>query len=671
MPVNKQDLPKIPAYNPPKEDKELLDRLRLRTDYLKRHRAELLANHYDTAKTARSIEETWDFCDYVSLPHKFSGREMKDWMAKNSRPMIYSKIDTALSVIVAKNPEVEIAARKDASEYKSKILTALYNLSWDKGNGRQQFIKFAHSCAKYGFAVGREYHRYEEATVPEYGAYDPNTQEQILGVKTITRHDEPHFETLPIRDCWFDDRARPYDEGSVRDWFWEVTYDYSTFLKKFPVSKYPDAVYVQPSYSSTPRQSRKDKADVADDQNPRPQVRLKFYESLEDNEFIISDMYSNVLIYKAPLLGNELSCVWAMWRIRNDWCIYGVGVAEILENDQELYDRVSNMTINQMMLAIGGSGFYGGTGNLTEKDMVLEPKLKKLRDADKIVFPKIPPPDATVFKALEDIKAEADEYSGITMTLEGDQMGKTLGEAVLNREAGLRRLALPLANLEFALERHARLRVENIQRIYMKPRSSTIVQDGLGNISDQKLYTEYQAELAKSGADNPAFIQRFPSDPATGMVFANKYREERLPFEKGQQGEIQPSQSDNWMEVTPADIEGEYDVRIRAMSTIPPSRALDESRALETFNLIAKLPYTDIYKSQKRMLNKRGEDPADWMMDDQLIMAQQQAAQMAPMMGGPQPEQPEQGASTLVPQGQLENPASSQGLAGQISNMQL
>ena len=63
---------------------------------------------------------------------------------------------------------------------------------------------------------------------------------------------------------------------------------------------------------------------------------------------------------------------------------------------------------------------------------------------------------------IEDIRNEADESSGVTKALGGEQVGKTLGEAILNREAGLRRLALPLQNLEFALERHAKLRINNI-----------------------------------------------------------------------------------------------------------------------------------------------------------------------------------------------------------------
>lgn len=675
MPVNTSqygETIQVPAYKPTSGEKKTLERLRLRTDYLRTHRTKLRANPYDNSTRARSIEQVWDFCDYVSLPHKYAHKELLPWQANNSRPLIFSKIDTALSVLTAKNPEVELIARKDTFEKKTKVLTALYNISWDKGHGQQQLFKFIYDLAKYGFAVGREYHRFEEQEVQELSVYDPigaNTYE----TRTAIKHNEPYFETLPIRDCWFDDRAKPYDEDSMRDWFWEVQYDYSTFLAKF--GKYPNSKFVNPGYGAG-ADSVKDKANVADEGSEFPQVRLIFYEDRENNEFIIADKYTHVLLAKEPLMNNELSCVTGMWRIRNDFSIYGIGLCEILENDQELLDRVSNMTINQIMLAIGGAGFYGGTGNITAKDAMLEPKLKKLRDADKINFPKIPMPDANVFTAIDDLRNEADEISGVTKSLGGEEVGKTLGEAVLNREAGLRRLAIPLGNIEFALERHARLRIFNLQRIYMRPQASTLVKDATGTILDEKLYAEYQQERQRLGENSPQFISKFPSDPTTGVIFRSQFRSERLPLEKTAQGEVQPTPQDSWMEITPEEIEGEYDVKIRAFSTLPDSKALEESRALETFNLIAQLPYTDIYKAQQRLLKKRGEDPDEWMQSQQeIIQKQQQAAQMQqmgipPNQGGqPIPTEAPGGAPTQVPSNSLEMPASSQGLSAQVNQM--
>jgi hypothetical protein len=662
MPVNFVDTSKIPAYKPSKEDAELVSRVNDRITDLKNYRKNLKANPYDTSPKARTIENTWDFCDYVSLPHKYYHREMQDWMANVSKPMIYAKIDAAVALLAAKNPEVEIIARSDKFEKKTKILEALYSLSWDKGRGRQQLIKFIHSLAKYGFAVGREYHRYSVQTIQQIVQYNPDTLKHEHKEEERVIHDEPYFEVLPIRDCWFDHRAKPYDEDSMRDWCWRVVYDYSTFLQEFPTERYPNAKYVQPSTADSTIKA--DQTSIIS----KPEVCVYFYENVEDDEFIITDR--KVLIYKGPLINHQLSCVWGMWRMRNEYTIYGIGLPEILEGNQELLDKIANMSVNQLVLAISSSGFYGGTGNVTEKDMILEPKLKKLRDPEKIRFVQVPPPSNITFQAIEFQKNEADEFSGITKSLVGEQIGKTLGEAILNREAGLQRLSLPLNNIEFALERHARLRIDNIQRIYSRPIRTEIVMDELGNIVNEKLWQEYLAERQKLG-DTAQLRFKFPISD-TGAIYRNIYRTERMAFEKTREGELQPSPVDKFLEITPDEIEGEYDVKIIAMSTLPLSKELQASRALETFNIVAKLPYTDLYQAEKTLLKARDEDPDDWMKpEEQIIQTQQLAEQARGVLQAEAPNIPPPnttgGAETLVPPNQLEQPASSQGLSAQVS----
>jgi hypothetical protein len=669
MPVNQQDPPKIPSYKPSQEDRDTVNKLMTRIDELKTYRSSLNCNEYDVSPNARSIEEMWNYADYVSLPHKYWHAEMMSWMSDNSIPLILAKIDTAVSIIASKNPEVEISARNKRFEKKTKILEALYSLSWDKGQGRQQVIKFINNIAKYGFAVGREYHRFEKQTVQDIVGYDPEEGKHIVKDKEIIKHDEPYFEVLPIRDCWFDHRAKPYDEESMRDWCFLKTYDYSTFVKMFPVERFPEAKYVTPTNA---QKDYKDKADHSDDLNAGAgQIKLWFYENIEDDEFIITD--GTVLIYKEPLINHQLSCVTGMWKLRNEQIVYGIGLPEILENEQNMLDKLVNTTFNQVYLSIGGAGYYGGTSNVTESDLILEPKLKKLKDAERIIFPKIPSPDAATFNMIEFVLNSADEHSGVTKSLGGEQVGKTLGEAVLNREAGMRRLSTPLQNVEFALERHARLRVDMIQLIYSRPSVTKVIKDDFGNIIDEDLLNEYLEEKGKGSEIE--FAQKFPTNEATGEMFRNEFKQERLSFEKTNEGEIEPSEQDNLMEVTPSmlgiegdEIRGDYDVRIRAFSTIPMSKSLEESRALETFNIVAPLPDTDIYKAEKTLLKRRNEDPEEWMKSEEDVMMTQAMAAQGGMMGEEMPEGPQtEGAPTLVPPNELEQPASAGGLSSQLT----
>ena len=70
-PVNTDKIEKTMAYNPSKEDKELLLRVNERIQDLVNYRGGIKANPYDVTPKARTIEETWDYCDYVALPHKY------------------------------------------------------------------------------------------------------------------------------------------------------------------------------------------------------------------------------------------------------------------------------------------------------------------------------------------------------------------------------------------------------------------------------------------------------------------------------------------------------------------------------------------------------------------------------------------------------------------------
>ena len=307
MPINQEDDIKVEQWKPTKAENDLVLKLNRRIEDLKTFRSAIKANPYDTSSKARSVEDLWNMCDFISLPHKYSHVELQSWMAANSRPMIYAKIDTALATLIEQNPEIEISGRKEEFDKKAAVLEALYSLSWDKGHGQQQLMKYVLNCAKYGFAVAREYHRFEEKTISEIIQYDPENFKHLTEDKKVVNHDEPYFEVLPIRDCWFDNRARPYDEDSVRDWMWEVSYDYSTFLQKFPFSKYPNAKYVSPLMGDTSQSTR----DLAEYNGviSRPSVRLQFYENLEDDEFLITD--GRVIVYRGQLLNHQLSCVWA------------------------------------------------------------------------------------------------------------------------------------------------------------------------------------------------------------------------------------------------------------------------------------------------------------------------------------------------------------------------
>lgn len=646
------DTIKQEAYKPEKKERKLKDALRRRIQQLKDYRKVILVNAYDVSMKARNVEQLWDYCDWVSSPHKYSHKQMRSWNAKNARPMVYAKINSAISLLLDKNPEVELFARRKEFEAKQKLLSHIYHYSWDLGKAHGQLIKFILSMARYGFGVGRRYHRYLKRNVEDIVKYDPEKLQHETQKREIVEFDNVYFETLPIRDCWFDDRSRPYDPYSMRDWCFKKKYDYSTFELEFPQDRFPNAKYVMPSMGE--QQSKDENPQMSYDY--RSEVELYFYEDKEEDRFMIYDYNNNVLLYEGPLPYDhkQLSCVYGQWSYRNDFTVYGIGIPEILEGHQELLDQIGMMRVNQVIASISPAGFYSGMGNPSDKDLTVESgKLKKLRDADKISWVQVPPPDMASYKEEEVLRSDMQEHSGITLgagqgpTKKG---GKTYGEALMNREEGLQRMKFPLENVEMALEMDAALTIPLIQQIYSIPTDSKIVRTASGKIIDPKLWQEYQQERAA----NPESAQnKFPEDK-DGTVYRNEYRQVRMNVDRNAQNqELTPGATSQFKEVSPDEIRGDFDIKIKAMSTLQVSKELARQQTLQYAQLILPLPYTDIYKWEKMVSKVMDQDPQDWMKDDALIMDQQQKAQQAQqagVQGAPSATPPQQAPPT--PQGQ-------------------
>lgn len=627
-----------PPYNPEKEEKELIDGFQNRLEQLKSYRSAIKANAYDPTKKSRTIEKLWDWIDFNTLPHKYNDPKMKDWMADDSRPMIYSKLLMATAQIVDQNPEIQIFARSNKHEAKENLLSALYSLEWDLSGCRSQLIQFTTECAKYGFSVGRRYHRIRTREIKEITVYDPESLKHETEKKEITDFDGIYFENLPIRDVWIDDRARPYDATSIRDWSWRKRLDWSTFQLEYPTSKYPNAKHIKPQVGEVKDQNELQAYDVQE-------VELYFYEDMEHDMLLIYAYNDKVLLYHGPLPYDhkKLSCVTAMWSYRNAYTVYGIGLPELLEGNQKMLDRVGNMRMNQVLVSVTSPGFYGGQGNPSSQDLQVEPmKIKKLQDADKLVFVKIPPPDASSYQEETMIKNDAEEWSGISHPqFQGKKGQKTLGQNIMEREAGLQRMKLPLEHIEMALEYDAGLCIALIQQIYERPTKTSIVRKGLKDIVDPTLFQEYLEEIGKEKGNASQLVDKFPQEK-NGTTYRNHYRERRLAMETDPEtNELSPSDEASHVEITPSMIRGEFDVKIKALSTVPISKELLRQQKLQLFGAIVKLPYTDIYKAQRQIVKTFGEKPDDWMKDKQQIQQEQQKAQQQQ----PQPGQPPAGDS--------------------------
>ena len=584
-----------------------------------------LVERIQTMQNARKnygIEKIWSYADKVMIPHSFVDTGLRKWQSKNAKMVAFSKVHTALSMIIDQNPEAQIFARTPESEPKVNLFKGLYSYSWDHGDGRQELKKFTFDCGKYGFAVGRTYHRRDEREVNELLIYDPETNNNVYEKKTIVDFDDVYWENMNIWECWFDEQAD--SKKNMRDWCWRQIMNFETFKLKFKEDRFDNIDQVKPGGDTTEKKfSQGNSTSTPEGQSryqvgSREMIEVYFYENKELDQFQI--IANGILILDIPLPSKhkKLSCFFATFFQRATDTIYGVGLPELTRNNTELLNKIVNMRVDQLTLSIYSMLLYGGAEEFSEEELDLEPgRAKKVFDVNNYKWLQTPGAGSESYKEEEMILNDIDEETGITKSLGGREIGRTATEISFNREAGLRRMKTPLDSIEDAMEEEGELRLALIQQVYV----------------------------------NPIKIEKI-----VGMADVEVYRQIRVPMQRAENGEVVMTEEDNFFEIDPGEMSGEFDVKIRPMSTIPISEELEKQRKLQLYNIIAKAPYTDAYKAEAQIVKAFGEDPKDWMMTEEQIMQQQQQAmqqqQAEQAMAAMQeiPDEGQQGASTVIPQ---------------------
>ena len=590
------------------------------------------------ARTNYGIEEHWDYADRVMIPHEFQDTGLKNWQSKNAKMVAFTKVHTGLSLVIDQNPETQIFARKKEWEPKVNLIKGVFNYSWDHGDGRQELKKFTFDLFKDGFAAGRTYHRRDERDVEELLVYDPVLNKHEYAKRTIVDFDDVYWENLDIWNCWFDEQAD--SKKNMRDWCWRKVYDWESFKRKFTKEKFDITEEVKPGGDTMHRKRNSPGVNI-EEKHPQSKemIEVYFYENKELDRFQI--LANGILILDIPLpyKHKQLSCFFATCWQRSTDTIYGVGIPELTRGNVGLLNKLANMTVDQVTLAIYKMLLYGGAEEFSEEELDLEPgRAKKVFDVNNYKWLETPGAGAEVYKLLDMIMNEIDEETGVTRSLGGRELGRTATEISINREAGLRRMKTPLDSIEDAMEEEGYLRLALIQQVYSQP-------ERIEKIVEESVIEKFLGFFTTQKREH----------------FVPQFRNIRLSLQKGENGEVTPSDSDNFFEITDDDLRGEYDVKIRPMSTLPVSEELTRQRKLQLFNIIAPAPYTDIYKAQREIVKAFDEEPDDWLMtEEQIMMQQQKAARLQAMQAEaealgaePIPQEGgsvEGGAPTVIPQ---------------------
>ena len=103
--------------------------------------------------------------------------DTNDWKTRTSEPTLLTKIQTVMSIIVDKNPKVNLKALNSKYDKTIKVGNALLDGSWDSSNFKQYLKLFVFNLAQYGWAVGRTYPKIlkrKKRVMTEFNPNDPS-----------------------------------------------------------------------------------------------------------------------------------------------------------------------------------------------------------------------------------------------------------------------------------------------------------------------------------------------------------------------------------------------------------------------------------------------------------------------------------------------------------------
>ena len=534
------------------------------------------------------------------------GSDNQNWRSRNSDPMLFAKIQTAMSILIDKDPEAVFTALTKKYEATTKLAYSLWKTSWTIDQSKQQLKLFIFNLAKYGWAAGRTYPRIikrKKMILTEIDTEHPDknkyTEQEICDYNGV------HRENLDIFKVKIDEMTRPNDPLSTNDWYFEK--DYSIDGAELEFGDYKNWQYIKGG--ATKVEDEKDSNDRKDI------VTIGFYENRTKDLSAIYIPSKQMVLSYSPLPNDDgqLSLWHTYWALRDARIPFGIGLWEIIRQDKDLYDRMMNMTMDQLVLSIYKMFFYSGTSNILTGDgtISIEPGKGRQNLGGKVDWLEVPGPGKESWEGLQLLKSKIDDNSGITPTLEGEVTGKTLGEILHAKEGALKRMNLPLGNISEALENEAHISLSWLAQTLSIPE--------VKEFTDERELLAYEKE---SG------LNKFSSTPVnddqgrqTGLQ-ATFHPQVPLNLDYDKQEQLIESkearffQSEN--DIPASQLKWKGMIKVSPRSILVPSMELEKQRKAMLFDSIAPFLPQDpaIYlRPVEQILKVNDENLEDWLPD--------------------------------------------------------
>lgn len=661
------------TYSPDKDESEILIYVNKRIDEMKEYRKNLkIEEKWKDADKECEVGEIefekgkkrFESDDELGLRTRLVNitDERDDWRSKNSDPTLLSKIHTALSILIDKNPEAVLTTLCKKYEKSSVLANSIWKRNWEITNAKDTLKLFVFNLAKYGWAVGRSYPRiikYNKKVLVELDLED-RSKDKYKEEEYIRFNDVAKQNMNPYR-TWIDETTKPYDRESMKECYYEIDYTKDEFEKEFSAYKNYDFVgdSAKVIYDDEIKTDSKDRKDI---------ITVGFFENRLRDLYVILIPSKKILLHNSPLPNDDgyMSLWQTLWLIKSAESPYGISMWEMIKQDKQMYDKMTNMTMDQLVLSIYKMFFYTGTNTLLSDGQIkIKPGKGEQIVNGKVDFLEVPGPGGEAWDGLQYLKSKIDDNSSIPPVVEGEVTGKTLGEVLQAKEASLKKLKMPLENISDAIEQDAYLTISWSTQILSIPEIMTFV--------NEKEMLDYEEE---NGIQRSQLTKKTNDSGEVEELEASYYPQVALHLE-GRGGELFESKDSRFFQigkdVDVKQLRWEGIFKVLPKSIITPSLELEKMRKAEILSTISPFLQLDpsIYKkSVDQYLKVQEEDPEDWepdswlqpqtpqlFVDDPRIVAEQQAMQD---IG----QTPQEGQQPTINQVQTGKP----GMMSQISN---
>lgn len=629
---DKEEKPNLNEYCPKGDERKVYDQYLFRKNELLGTRSNVLGIDIDQRM------KDWDN-DYFNKVAKIPASELDPEQKPVAINNAFGKIQTALSLLVDRNPDFLLNERLSKYSANNEIMRALLKKSWQRTDSIYQLLLFIFNMAKRGWGVGRTYHKMLDMDGKFRKAVDGK---EVWETERVVKIDDIAFKNLDNHNVWIDEEARPFDFFSVRDWMWREVIHIDKIKRMFPEKEFPNMKYVKvggnvgetPDGTSQEEESSGQASQRREDKKGMTEVY--FYENQFDDKFIVEINGVMVIYEPLPQHHKRLSLVTSFWNLRSAETIYGIGVIEEMERNENIIDRLLNMNMRQLLLSIAPAGFFNGiAGDFDNENFKIKAGVMKRIEGNPkdITFVKIPEPSDKSLKMIQFLEGKEDQDTGITDALAGNLENIPASAPAfslgISREAGLKRLKLPLRSIQYGFNWEGKNRADLIKQVYSNFEVERVINpetidEYIKEINEDPGF--YFLKRDENGsfvtvknpkAEESMFINK--NEEGEASVFSRRFPEEQLTIEEDDKGNFIESEDKKFFKIRPEMLSWEGDVTFVIDSILVHSEELeklDTTRFIELLTGLVQLPPEISEKWIKQATIAFNKDPKKWIPDN-------------------------------------------------------